>query len=375
MANLLICGDFAPTKSNEAILTRGDIIECLGKELSAVFRSSDFVAVNLETSLTESITPKNKRGQINRSLPSTAIFLKNSGVNLCFLANNHVIDNGNYGVQETIRTLQKNEIAYTGIGTNRQDASKPFVIHFGEQSIAFINISNVEFNKPENGEYGVNTYDPLYSFDLIKEVKKNVDFLMVVFHSGLEYYTYPTPRLQEICRKMIECGADCIICQHSHCVGTYEIYKEKTIVYGQGNFLFDDDSSNELEKTGLLLQVNTETYAVQPIPIVKFDAVVRLADTEMATVILEGYENRHEEIRNDGFVSLKFHSHSLKHKREYFNACIGYNKVYKVLNRISGYKLEKKVFNKMSKMRLYNMLESISLSEVFTEVMKSYEDE
>lgn len=38
---------------------------------------------------------------------------------------------------------------------------------------------------------------------------------------------------------MVEKGADLVIYQHSHCVGSYEKYKDSTIVYGQGNFMFN----------------------------------------------------------------------------------------------------------------------------------------
>ncbi|MBR4470625.1 MAG: CapA family protein [Erysipelotrichaceae bacterium] len=374
MAKLLICGDFSPTKSNEEILSNGRIDECIGKELVSIFNNSDFVALNLETSLTNLVNPKTKRGQINRSLPATVNFLKNANVNLCFLANNHVIDNGNDGVLDTINTLKKNGIECMGVGINREEASKPYIFQYKKQKIAFINLSNVEFNEPENGEIGVNTYNPLFSFDLIKETKSKVDFLIVVFHSGIEYYTYPTPYLQMICRKMIEYGADFVTCQHSHCIGTYEIYNEKTIIYGQGNFLFDD-SSKELEKTGLLLQLDTYSGTVQPIPIKKNGALVMLADSETSNEILEKYEGRHNELLKEGFINECFHSYAIAHKREYFNSCVGYNKIYKFINRISGYSLENYIFNKVSKMRIYNMLDSISLREVFTEVMKSYRDE
>ena len=374
MAKLLICGDYAPTKSNEEILSTGNVNKCIGEELASIFRNSDFIALNLETSLTKSITPITKRGQINRSLPATANFLKRANINLCFLANNHIIDNGNMGVEETIETLDNYGIEHIGVGINREEASKPFIIQHDGQKIAFVNLSNTEFNEPKNGVIGVNTYDPLLSFDIIKEIKTEVDFLIVIFHSGVEYYTYPTPRLQAICRKMIESGADCVTCQHSHCIGTYEIFKGKTIVYGQGNFLFDD-STNELEKSGIILQVDTKTCDVQPIPITKNGSLVMLADNQSAGEILRKYEDRHNEILKDGFVKEQFYSYALTQKREYFNACIGYNKIYKFLNKISGYRFENYIFNKMAKIRLYNILDSISLNEVFTEVMRNYGDE
>ena len=58
-------------------------------------------------------------------------------------------------------------------------------------------------------------------------------------HGGNEGYPYPSPRLMDTCRFLVEQGANAVICQHSHCVGCYEEYRGGHIVYGQGNLIFD----------------------------------------------------------------------------------------------------------------------------------------
>lgn len=66
------------------------------------------------------------------------------------------------------------------------------------------------------------------------------DYTIVLYHGGKEHYRFPSPNLQKYCRKFIEKGANIVICQHSHCIGCEENYKNGKIIYGQGNFLFDD---------------------------------------------------------------------------------------------------------------------------------------
>ena len=43
---------------------------------------------------------------------------------------------------------------------------------------------------------------------------------------------YPSPYLQKVCRKIIDYGADIIVCQHSNCIGCYENYSKGEIIYG-----------------------------------------------------------------------------------------------------------------------------------------------
>jgi len=75
------------------------------------------------------------------------------------------------------------------------------------------------------------------------------------------------PDLQKVCRKILEKGAVLVVCQHNHCIGTYEKYYDSTIVYGQGNFIFNK-GSNSYWDTSLLIQVDfSDVLKVEYIPI------------------------------------------------------------------------------------------------------------
>ena len=83
-----------------------------------------------------------------------------------------------------------------------------------------------------------------------------------------EHYRYPSPYLQKVCRKMVEKGANLVVCQHSHCIGSYETYNNSTIVYGQGNFIFNKHD-NEYWNSSLLIKLRFEKgIKVEYIPIV-----------------------------------------------------------------------------------------------------------
>ena len=77
------------------------------------------------------------------------------------------------------------------------------------------------------------------SLDHIQNLKDQCDYVIVLYHGGKEHYRYPSPYLQRVARKMVEKGADLVVCQHSHCIGCYEKYKDSMIIYDQGNFIFE----------------------------------------------------------------------------------------------------------------------------------------
>ncbi len=70
-------------------------------------------------------------------------------------------------------------------------------------------------------------------------MKKKVDCLIILTHTGIELLTYPLERDAIIYKKMIDYGADLIVGGHPHCVQIYETYKNKYIFYSIGDFIFD----------------------------------------------------------------------------------------------------------------------------------------
>ena len=63
-------------------------------------------------------------------------------------------------------------------------------------------------------------------------------------------------------------SADLVVCQHSHCIGCMEEYDKGTIIYGQGNFLFDD-SESIFWRTSLLLKIDLKNRNLEYIPVCK----------------------------------------------------------------------------------------------------------
>ena len=252
---ILIGADVVSTSSNEDAFISGDMSEVLDESIFHVLNEHDYRVVNLETPLYDGHSPISKCGP-NLKCPTEMVNgLQAMHINLVTLANNHVLDHGVDGLFSTKKVLTQNNIAYLGVGENTAAARKSYIIEKEGLRIGIYGCCEHEFSCATDTTTGANPFDPIDSFDDVCHLSDAVDYVIVLYHGGKEYYRYPSPWLQKVCRKFVSSGANLVICQHSHCVGCKEDCKNGTIIYGQGNFVFDlkDD---EFWNTGLLVSLN-----------------------------------------------------------------------------------------------------------------------
>ena len=333
---ILIGADIVPTKNNLEFFCKGNISAFVDESVINVLNSYDYRICNLETPLCNKKTPINKCGA-NHFTPTTAInSIKKLRINLCAMANNHIMDQGINGLISTIDTLKKNEINYCGVGDSIEDAEKIYLIEQNGEKIGVYNCAEHEFSIANENHPGANPFDALYSFDYVAKQKQNVDYLIVLYHGGKEYYRYPSPYLQKICRRFIEKGADLVICQHSHCIGSKEQYNGGTIVYGQGNFIFYDES-NPCGNTSLLVGVDTFNKTVFYHPI-SYNGKVCMLKKQESNKVLYDFNNRSEKLLDIDFLKKEYDSFAYNKSRDYLKVFMGKrmgNLLYRIINRLS----------------------------------------
>lgn len=359
--NILIGADLVPTASNFSAFKAGNGVSLVGEALLDVLNNADYRIFNLEVPLCDNAAPIEKCGPALIA-PTDSISGYNAlGVDLLTLANNHIMDQDNQGLISTINLLNGNGIAYLGAGETLEQAKKPYNFQLDGKKIGVYACAEHEFSIADDKAPGANPFDPFESLDHIAEMKGECDYAIVLYHGGKEHYRYPSPSLQKTCRKMVEKGADLVVCQHSHCVGCEEKYNGATIVYGQGNFLFDG-SENECWQTSLIVSVN-ENGEVSYIPLKKTGNSVRVAKEDEAADIMDGFINRSEEIKQNGFIERKYTEFAETMINQYLFAFSGIKKtfIYKVINKLSGHKMDswilKNKYTKAKKLALQNFIE------------------
>lgn len=342
---ILIGADLVPTKRNISLFESGKAEELLGKELTECLNSADYRIFNLEVPLTDRELPIPKCGP-NLIAPTRCVAgYQTMGVDLLTLANNHILDQDQQGLESTVRTLNQAGIAYTGVGSTPEDASKPYVFTCDGKKIGVYACAEHEFSIVTERSAGANPIDLLESPDHVAELKKQCDYVIVLYHGGKEHYRYPSPNLQKVCRKLVEKGADLVVCQHSHCIGCEEKHLHGTIVYGQGNFLFDDDDS-EFWQTGLLVQISND-FEISYLPLQKDEYKVRLAGKEESEKILDSFHQRSREIQVPDTIQEKYAQFAGTYQDTYrLTLCgISNNLLFRIINKATGYRFKKWFLN------------------------------
>lgn len=341
--SIIIGADVVPVTSNSSLFENEQLEELIGNELKDILNNSDFRIFNLETPLTDQETPINKNGPNLIASTRTALGFKAMSIDLFTIANNHILDQGSQGLVNTIETLNKVGIGYVGAGVSLEDAALPYVFFTNGKKYGVYACAEHEFSIAKKHKSGANPFEPLVSFDHIIELKKKCDYIIILYHGGIEQYRYPSPYLQKVCRTFIEKGADLVVCQHSHCIGCEEKYGQGTIVYGQGNFLFDY-ADNEYWNSSILLCLNDDG-SIKYIPIVKRGHCIRKADQNESKKILNAFFERSKDIKIEGFIDEKYSELAEENIAKYIMYLSGERKnvIIRIINKLTGYRLQKRI--------------------------------
>eukprot|EP01084_Bolivina_argentea_P282692 483955_1 len=256
---------YETTSKNEYIW--GDLMQSLNHY------NPDVKLINLETTITTSNDYFPERAVHYRMHPQNIYTLKtlethtNNNNLVCNIANNHILDYGYNGLNETIKTLYNNNISYVGVGLNINDAWKPVIIALPSKNcrIFIFGCGTQSGYIPEqwtatNTKSGINMVNPynhskVYIQNIMKHIKKHVllyhkrdnmkNIIILTIHWGSHYAFQIEQDFITFAHVLIdyneenEIGIDMIHGHSSHNIKGFEIYKNKAIFYGCGNFIND----------------------------------------------------------------------------------------------------------------------------------------
>ena len=364
--NIIVGGDLVPYGDNASLFEAGEVETILGVELSKIWNNAECRLFNLECPMTDTDKKLLKCGPNIKCSTDSISGIKRLLPTCIMLANNHIMDYSERGLMDTIKILNDNNIDWVGVGENISCVKKSFNISCGGKKIAVYNCCEHEFSIATDDICGANPYDENTIKGDIERAKEGSDYLIVMYHGGKEHYRYPSPCLQRKSRKMIEYGADLVICQHSHCIGCEEKYKGGTIVYGQGNFIFNK-CSNEYWNTSLLVNIDvSDGYKLSYIPIVRTEYGTRLANEKEAKKILKSFNERSEKIKDDKFVRDEYEKYARKELGRYL-VMVNKSITLRIIRKFFPSLFEKINFDYAA---ILNVLECEAHNELFIEGLK-----
>lgn len=213
----------------------GDVF--LPEQYDSDVKISDHYIINLESPITSS--QKGYPNKVNLKIEHNyldAVFGKKP-IAVC-LANNHIMDYGEEGFLDTIRSLNESGIAYFGAGYLDSNCNNPVVIKVSGLSIALMGYVCPSTSPvfAENSQPGVMPIKLAQILQDIETAKANaIDRIIVSLHWGAEEVYLPKLQDVEIAHKILDAGADMVIGHHAHCIQPYEGHNGKHIFYGLGN--------------------------------------------------------------------------------------------------------------------------------------------
>lgn len=259
-----------------------------------------------------------------RSNPKVVNCLKEGGINLVSLANNHIMDHGPEALRETITILEENGIQYAGAGNNLEQARQPALIEINDLKVALLAYNctfPLEFNAKTNMPGTARGIDR-HIIEDVKKARKIADLVFVSFHWSSELLKERKPYQSYFAKLCIDSGAHLVIGHHPHVIQGAEVYKHGLIVYSLGNFIFASRSNRvqdglllqvELGKTGLktasFYPININNYQVNFKPQLLSGAESQRVLNELQT-LSEPYGTVIEIVGDKGFINFEVQSYT-----------------------------------------------------------------
>ncbi|MEV0532556.1 CapA family protein [Kitasatospora sp. NPDC050463] len=241
--------------------------------ISATLSEADLAVLNLETAITDRGAPEAKTYTF-RTSPKALSALKDSGVDVVSMANNHAVDFGADGLADTLAAKESSPIPVVGFGRDAREAYAPYVTTVRGVKVAVVAASQVEdltnqkWRAASNKPGIASALDAAALVKAVQEAKKQAPVVLVYLHWGDEGKACPTGAQTAIAKKLATAGATAVVGTHAHTMLGSGMLGSTYIGYGFGNFLWYGTSnyafSDETGVTTLTLtaegKVTGETF-------------------------------------------------------------------------------------------------------------------
>jgi poly-gamma-glutamate synthesis protein (capsule biosynthesis protein) len=242
------------------------------QKIAEKLKTADIVFGNLESVISDK---GENAGSIYsfRANPKAIDGLTYAGFNILSVANNHAMDYTREALEDSFLRLKTAGIDYAGGGKNATEAEASLVKEINGTKIAFLAYTNLcplsWKATAENSGINCLSDDNLENFkQKISETKKLSDIVIVSLHAGDEYTQALSKFQTDFAKGAIDAGADLVVGHHPHVVQKYEIYKNKYIFYSLGNFIFDQNFSEETMR-GLIVEVTVKNKKITEVVPIK----------------------------------------------------------------------------------------------------------
>lgn len=268
-----------------------------------IIKTADIALVNQEFAFTLNTYAVPKVFNF-KSDPEHVACLKQAGITVVNLANNHVLDFGIDGMIDTLNTLDQAGIGHVGAGIDSIQAQTPIIIEVKNKKIGIIGCTDNEpswqAGRAKPGIFYVSTQSPKELLQVIATVRSQVDYLIVTMHWGPNMVLRPMSGFVEFAHSLVDHGVDLFHGHSAHVVQGVERYKGKVILYDTGDFVddyaVDEMMRNDISMLFLIKIMHDQEIKVEHIPVIIRNMRVDLADEQEAQFIVKRTELLSQEL-------------------------------------------------------------------------------
>jgi poly-gamma-glutamate capsule biosynthesis protein CapA/YwtB (metallophosphatase superfamily) len=236
--------------------------------IAPVFAAADLTVVNLETAITTGGTPEPK-SFVFRAPPTALDALDAAGVDAASLANNHGLDFGQVGLEDTLAAGREAQVELIGAGQDIGEAFAPFTARVRGRDVAVIAATQV-MDTVFHDTWPATEDRPGMAFakheheqdllDAVVAAKREHDIVAVFLHWGFEGEHCPSDRQMGLARALADAEADVVVGTHAHRLQGAGMLDDTLVHYGLGNFVFYAQTGPGTDSG--VLQVTVDTQGV-----------------------------------------------------------------------------------------------------------------
>jgi poly-gamma-glutamate synthesis protein (capsule biosynthesis protein) len=292
--------------------------------LEPLFHAADIVFGNCEGVYSDRPAPAPSHKHLMGAPRERGSMLGEVGFDVMTCANNHMVDGGYVGLEDTLELLREQGIAVTGAGGDITEAVRPAVVERNGLRIAFLGFCSVypvgyeaRADRPGLAPLRVRTSysDPDPNFwepgiepliatapvpeDLercrsaITDARANADFVVVACHWGYSSWVEELQEYElELARDAVEHGADAVVCHHHHSLRGIEVHRGKPIFYGLGALVHHFESFETTRETRAAREARfgerSSMMADESFPLFPFRAAARRTGIATLDVAADG---------------------------------------------------------------------------------------
>lgn len=296
------------------------VVDCMAPEVLSIMQSSDIMMANNEFPYSDRGTPTEGKTYTFRANPKDVSIMKDLGVDIVSLANNHAYDYGPDALLDTVDILNEAQLPFVGAGKNIDEAMRPAYFHVNGQVISYVSATQIErYANPDTREATADspgvlrTLDPGKAVECIKEAAANSDFTVMYVHWGSESTDLVEQSQRDLAKAYVDAGADLIIGDHSHCLQGIDYIGDVPVFYSLGNFWFNSKTLDTCIVTATL-DNDSKIAKLKFIPCIQQGSKVKIGDGDNFDRILHymrGISN-YAEIDSEGYVTKSDTDHNIQ---------------------------------------------------------------